>query len=178
MTFTATSSQSFGHEHWWLAQILLIINGAPAWFFLLNDCNIKCLECIQRSATRTILPELSYEERLSFLKLPTLYDFIFGLNKRNFEKMADDATHPLFNRIHKNHSRMSSRCNTFLDRRYVNPSNVPNHVFLFLCLILTISALSFFFLPFSVRIQFYHCYDSECKNKTKLSLFTSILLHI
>ena len=33
----------------------------------------------------------------------------------------------------------------FLDQRYVNPRNVPNHFFLFLCLILIISALSFFF---------------------------------
>ena len=55
----------------------LIIYGAPAWFFILNDCDNKCLERIQRSATRTILLELSYEDRLSFLKLPTLYDFVF-----------------------------------------------------------------------------------------------------
>ena len=55
----------------------LIIYGAPAWLFILNDCDNKCLERIQRSATRTILLELSYKNRLSFLKLPTLYDFVF-----------------------------------------------------------------------------------------------------
>ena len=64
-------------------------------------CLVNRLERIQRSATRTILPQLCYEDRLSFKKLPTLYDFIFGLSKRYFEKTADDATHPLFNRIHK-----------------------------------------------------------------------------
>ena len=79
----------------------LIIYGAPAWFFLLNDCDIKRLERIQRSATRTFLQALPYEDRLSFLKMATLYDFIFGISKRHFEKIADDAMHPLFNRIHK-----------------------------------------------------------------------------
>ena len=30
----------------------------------------------------------------------TLYDFIFGLSERHFEKIADDASQPLFNRTH------------------------------------------------------------------------------
>ena len=35
----------------------LIIYGAPAWNFLLNDCDIKCLERVQKLATRAILPK-------------------------------------------------------------------------------------------------------------------------
>ena len=69
----------------------------------LNDCDIKLHERIQRSATKTILPELSYEDILSFLKLPTLYDFILSV-KGILRKKGDDATHPLFNCIRKNHS--------------------------------------------------------------------------
>ena len=57
----------------------------------------------------------------------------------------------------------------FLDQRYANPRKVPNHFFLFLCLISIISALSFF-LPLTVHIQFYHSSDSERKNKTKLNM--------
>ena len=56
----------------------------------------------------------------------------------------------------------------FLDQTYVNPRNVPNHFCFFLCLILVISAHSFF-LPLTVHIQFYHSSDSECKNKTNLN---------
>ena len=55
----------------------------------------------------------------------------------------------------------------FLDQRYVNPKNMPYLFFHFLCLILMIAALVSF-LPLTVHIQFYHSYDSECKNKTKL----------
>ena len=85
---------------------------APAWFLLLNDCDIVRLERIQRSATRTILPDLCYEERLEFLNLSSLHDFILDQSKRHFVKIADDQTHPLFNRIFRNECRTSSRCKT------------------------------------------------------------------
>ena len=55
------------------------------------------LQRIQRSATRTILTDLSYEERLSFLVLPTISDFICDVSAKHILKIADDPTHPLFN---------------------------------------------------------------------------------
>ena len=64
------------------------------------QCRLFCLIVPYTNPRRLFYPKLSYGDRLSFLKLPTLYDFIFGLSKRHFEKIADDATHPLFNRVH------------------------------------------------------------------------------
>ena len=69
---------------------------ARAWFSMLSDFDKGRLEKIQRSATRTILHDLRYEERLSFLVLPTIKDFICDISAKHFLKIADDPTHPLF----------------------------------------------------------------------------------
>jgi hypothetical protein len=90
----------------------LITYASPAWFLMLSDQDRDRLERIQRSASRMILPDLSYSERLQVLALPTVYDFIFELSKCHFLRIADDPTHPLYNRIPRNFSRVSSRNNT------------------------------------------------------------------
>ena len=79
---------------------------------MLSNHDRDRLEKIQRSATRTILPDFSYEDRLEILCLPTVYNFIFELSKTHFTRIADDPEHPLFSRVIKNFSRTSSRNNT------------------------------------------------------------------
>ena len=101
---------SDGLKRFFTANIRSIISyAAPAWFSILSDFDKGRLERIQRSATRTILPDLSYEERLSFLVLPTRSDFICDISAKHFLKIADDHTHSLFNYIQRNTCRMSSR---------------------------------------------------------------------
>ena len=48
---------------------------------MLSDQDRDRLERIQRSASRMILPDLSYSERLQVLALPNVYGFIFELSK-------------------------------------------------------------------------------------------------
>ena len=85
---------------------------APAWFTLLGDTDSNRLEKVQRTATRVILPDQEYEDRLEMLSLPTLARFLLELSQRHFSKIAGDSSHPLFSRIIFNNCRMSSRNNT------------------------------------------------------------------
>ena len=86
-----------GLKNFYLANIRSILTYAsPAWFSLLSDGDKSSLERIQRSATRTIFPDHSYEERLLLLHFPTLSNFIFDLSKKHFIKIASDPEHPLF----------------------------------------------------------------------------------
>ena len=102
-----------GLKNFYLANIRSILTYAsPAWFSLLSDGDKSSLERIQRSATRTIFPDHSYEDRLTLLNIPTLSDFIFDLSKRHFNKIASDPEHPLFSRVIRNTGRTSSRLNT------------------------------------------------------------------
>ena len=87
----------------------VLIYGAPAWFSLLNETDKIRLEKVQRAATRIILPELEYCDRLKALDLPYLVDFLMDLSERHFLKISDDLQHPLHSRITFNRSRMSSR---------------------------------------------------------------------
>ena len=104
---------SDGLKRYFCANIRSLISYAsPAWFFMLSNHDRDRLEKIQRSATRTILPDFSYEDRLEILCLPTVYNFIFELSKTHFTRIADDPEHPLFSRVIKNFSRTSSRNNT------------------------------------------------------------------
>ena len=104
---------SDGLKRYFCANIRSLISYAsPAWFFMLSNHDRDRLEKIQRSATRTILPDFSYEDRLKILCLPTVYNFIFELSKKHFTRIADDPEHPLFSRVIKNFSRTSSRNNT------------------------------------------------------------------
>ena len=90
----------------------LISYAAPAWFPLLSDTDKIRLEKIQRTATRAIIPDMEYEERLCILQLPYLSDFLMDLSERHFNKIACDSSHPLFDRIIFNNNRMSSRLRT------------------------------------------------------------------
>ena len=87
---------SDGLKRFCTANIRSVISyAAPAWFSILSDLDKGRQKRIQRSATRTILPELSYEERLSFLILHTISDLICDISANQFLKITDDPTHPL-----------------------------------------------------------------------------------
>ena len=64
------------------------------------------------SAIRTIFPYNEYQDRLSLLHLPTLWDFIFSLGERHFSRIVNDPDHPIFHRLIFNTGRISSRNNT------------------------------------------------------------------
>ena len=87
----------------------LLIYGAPAWYSLLSQqCKDK-LESVQRTATRIMLPDLEYTDRLDILAMPQLNNFIFDLCEKHFRKIRENPSHPLFNRIIVNTCRTSSR---------------------------------------------------------------------
>ena len=92
----------------------ILLYGSPAWYTLLSQTCKDSLELIQRSATRVILPDLDYDDRLVQLGLPTLNSFIFTHCQNHFSKIRNDSSHPLFSRIVFNDTnlRRSSRCNT------------------------------------------------------------------
>ena len=102
---------SEGLKRFYTANIRSIISyAAPAWFHILSDLDKGRLERIQRSATKTILPDLSYEERLVVLELSTVSDFIIcDISTKHFSKIANDPSHPLFGYVHRNTCRISSR---------------------------------------------------------------------
>ena len=66
----------------------LLVYGAPVWYTLLSDTCKRKLEGIQRSATTVIFPDMEYNERLSFLCMPLLQDFIFELCSKHFFKIS------------------------------------------------------------------------------------------
>ena len=78
--------------------------------FLSNTCKYR-LERVRASATKIIKPDLQYLERLKFLHLPTLSDFITTASRSVFKKMARNKKHPLFNHIAVNQARVSFRQN-------------------------------------------------------------------
>ena len=79
---------------------------------MLSNHDRDRLERIQRSATTTILPDFSNEDRLEILCLPTVYNFIFEIARTHFTRIADDPEYQLFSRVTKNFSRTSSGNNT------------------------------------------------------------------
>jgi hypothetical protein len=81
----------------------------PAWYSLLSKQSKAELEKIQRSATRYILPDSSYSERLELLNLTTVGDFISELACSHFNKILANQSHPLFSKITANTNRTSSR---------------------------------------------------------------------
>ena len=88
----------------------IITYASPSWFFLLSEGDKNKLAKIQRTASRFILPDLSYDDRLAILELPSVCDFISTLGEQHFNKIASDPQHPLFSRVHFNTcSRISSR---------------------------------------------------------------------
>jgi len=87
----------------------LVTYAAPAWFSLLSKQNKTKIESLQIRATRIILPEFSYEERILALNLPYLCDFLFDLSAAHFKKILSNPTHPHFSRISFNSNRKSLR---------------------------------------------------------------------
>ena len=75
---------------------------APAWYFLLSKSDQERLEHVQRHATRIILPDSNYLERLETLELSMLSSFIYDITKNLFCKIVNNSKHPLHNRINVN----------------------------------------------------------------------------
>lgn len=90
----------------------IICYAAPSWFTYLRKTNKDTLERLQRTATRIILPDKSYEERLHELQLPLINDFLFTLSASHFNKILNNPAHPLHSRIIFNKCRTSSRAPT------------------------------------------------------------------
>ena len=67
------------------------------------------MERIQRSATRIILLDVTYEERLAHLSIPVLNDFIFECCEVHFNKISKDVNHSLYSRIVFDNLGISSR---------------------------------------------------------------------
>ena len=82
---------------------------APAWFYFLSDNLKNEMERVQKSATRIILPDRCYSERVLLLGLPLVSDFILQSSTTIFSKIAADPSHPLFSRVMPNVNRTSSR---------------------------------------------------------------------
>ena len=133
----------------------LISYASPAWFFMLSNRDRDRLEKIQTSTTRTILPDISYEERLEILCLPTVCNFIYEIAKTHFTRIADDPEHLLFSRVIKDFSRTSSRNNTVFRPNKCQTQKRAKSFFLFSCLISITSTLSNFLLMTSVSIRYY-----------------------
>jgi hypothetical protein len=86
-----------------------LIYGAPAWYTLLSGQDRAKLENTQRAALRLILPEQSYEERLTSLNIPTLEDFVHTISQNHFTKIFSHPDHPLHGYLCFNNNRTSSR---------------------------------------------------------------------
>ena len=67
------------------------------------------MERFKRSATRIIVPDITYEERLAHLSIPVLNDFIFEYCEVHFNKISKDENHSLYSRIVCHNLRISSR---------------------------------------------------------------------
>ena len=82
---------------------------SPAWYYFLSDYNKQRVEHIQKRATKLIFPDISYDQRLNLLELPTVNSYIFNYSCKMFNKIVNDPTQPLFKRISFNVNRASSR---------------------------------------------------------------------
>ena len=88
----------------------ILAYAAPAWFSILGNQNCERLVKVQRAVLKVIKPDLEYEERLEFLHIPRLRDFLFDLSYAHFQKMVGSKSYPLFSKlIFNNASRTSSR---------------------------------------------------------------------
>ena len=90
----------------------VLVYGSPAWYTLLSQQSKDTLEAIQRSATRIIFPDHTYDDRRCMLTVPSLNDFIFSLCQNHFDKILTDQSHPLFPRITMNNCKRSLRAST------------------------------------------------------------------
>jgi hypothetical protein len=86
-----------------------LVYGAPAWYTLLSGQDRAKLENVQRAALRVILPEQTYEERLSSLNMPSIENFIHTISQDHFNKIFSNPDHPLHRNLCFNNNRTSSR---------------------------------------------------------------------
>ena len=89
----------------------IVCYASPAWVTILSKKNKDKLEGIQRTCTKVIYPDHSYEKRLELLLLPTLSDYMLHLALSHFKKIVANPLHPLHSRIHINRHRRSARLN-------------------------------------------------------------------
>ena len=85
---------------------------SPVFYNFLSDTSKSKIEHVQDSATKIIEPALEYQDRLTFLELPPLCDFISSFSESMFWKIVSNEMHPLFSRSILNQVRTSSRLNT------------------------------------------------------------------
>ena len=84
----------------------------------------KVWEKVQHTATRTILPDIEYEQCIQILNMPYLCDFSMELRERNLCETERDVVYSLHS-----HSR---------NHKGLKPKNVPNNSFQYLCLYTTV----------------------------------------
>ena len=102
---------------------------SPAWYCLLSQRDKDRLEKLQRSATKVILPEQDYNSRLAILNLTTIDDFICGISERLFNRIVNNPTHPLYERLCFNKGRMSARNNTVFKPKRARTQKRANSFF-------------------------------------------------
>ena len=90
----------------------LLVYNSPAWYTLLSQQCKETLESVQKSATRIIFSDLSYDDRRCMLAVPVLNDFILSLCQNHFDKIVADHTHPLFSRITMDNCKTFTRATT------------------------------------------------------------------
>ena len=117
----------------------MLAYGAPVWYKLSSDTCQPKLEGIQRLAIRVIFPDMYYDERLSFLCMPQLNDFIFELCSNHFFKISNTPQHPHLEGVVRNNCKQSSRqtnTTSTIDQIERGLRNVLR-AFIFLCFFIT-----------------------------------------
>lgn len=83
--------------------------GAIMYYQFLSELGKTKLKKVQKAATKIILPNMNYSERLQELNLSTLDKHIMTQSIAQFDKVALDQTHPLHKRVCHNNARRSAR---------------------------------------------------------------------
>ena len=107
------------------------------WYIFISNNSKDTLEGIQRSATRIILPDITYEERLAHLSIPVLNDFIFERCEVHFNNISEDENRPFYSRIVFNDLEISSREKKVSSRFHPAIARTQKRANSFLCDFLT-----------------------------------------
>ena len=100
-----------GLRTYYISHIRSILTyGSAAWFGIITNQNKDRLERIQRTATRILLPDLPYTDRLKSLNLPRIDDYIRESNMGYLAKIMERKQHPLHKHLKFNTTRTSVRC--------------------------------------------------------------------
>lgn len=99
-----------GLKRFYCANIRSVITYASPVFYQFLSVHAKSrLEKIQRTATKMILPDIPYQQRLRALNLLTIEHFIFQISSNVFKRIVLNPNHPLHSRIIFNSCKKSSR---------------------------------------------------------------------